>query len=229
MTPSGLDRRRVRQLLASAKHNSCVGSRIETFSGLFVGCPYKPFPLIGSASTPEVFAAPLDAFDCVTYIETVLALARAKTVNGFIIELRKIRYQGGRVEWKKRNHYMTGWIRNNQRGGIVRRVAAASVPTVLRRRVLNVVPGLPVLRARIRCVPKNALPRLAPHLAAGDLVFFASTRKNLDFFHAGIIARTGERLLLRHASRSQSGVVEQALDDFLKMNRMAGIVAVRPS
>jgi hypothetical protein len=35
-------------------------------------------------------------------------------------------------------------------------------------------------------------------------------------------------MLLRHASRSQGRVVEQELEEFLKMNRMAGIVAMRP-
>ena len=47
------------------------------------------------------------------------------------------------------------------------------------------------------------MPRLEPHLQSGDLIFFVSTRKNLDVFHAGIIVRDGKRVLMRHASRSQ--------------------------
>jgi len=225
--PLGLSRR-VQQVLTEAKHNRSTVSRIETFSGHFLGYPYKPFPLIGSAGTPEVLVASLDGFDCVTYMETVLALARSTTVDGFIGWLRKIRYERGRVEWKRRNHYMTGWMRNNLRDGTVRRIAASTVPTVRRERVLNALPGLPARTASIRSVPKNALPRLARFLCTGDLIFFASTRKNLDFFHAGVIVRDGERLLMRHASRSQGGVVEQELDDFLKANRMVGVVVVRP-
>lgn len=218
----------MRQVLAKAKHDRGIGSRIETFSRDFVGYPYKPFPLIGSADTPEVFAASLDGFDCVTYIETVLALACAATVDGFITSLRKIRYERGRIGWKMRNHYMTGWIRNNLRDGTVRRIPASSVPTVSRERVLDVVPGLPARHTAMKCVPKNAVPRLAKSLCTGDLIFFASTRKNLDFFHAGIIVREGEQIRMRHASRSQGGVVEQALGDFIKANRMAGVVVVRP-
>jgi hypothetical protein len=65
-------------------------------------------------------------------------------------------------------------------------------------------------------------------LRSGDLIFFASTRKNLDMFHAGIIVRDGEKILMRHASRSQGGVVEQELSEFLKANRMAGVIVVRP-
>jgi hypothetical protein len=55
-----------------------------------------------------------------------------------------------------------------------------------------------------------------------------STRKNLDVFHAGIIVRDGKNILLRHASRSRRMVVEQELSEFLKANRMAGVIVVRP-
>jgi len=33
---------------------------------------------------------------------------------------------------------------------------------------------------------------------------------------------------MRHASRSQGMVVEQELSEFLKANRMAGVIVVRP-
>jgi cell wall-associated NlpC family hydrolase len=226
--PVGLSRRRVQQVLAEAKHDRSTASRIETFSRHFLGFPYKPFPLIGSAGTEEVFAVSLEGFDCVTYVETILALARAATVDNFIEWLRKIRYEDGRIEWKRRNHYMTGWIRNNLREGIVCRVSGSKVPTVSRERLLNVLPGLPAQPTRVKSIPKSAIPRLARFLRNGDLIFFASTRKNLDVFHVGIIVRDNERLLMRHASCSQGGVVEQELGSFLKANRMAGVIVVRP-
>jgi hypothetical protein len=229
MAPRGLNRGAVQQLLANIKHHRSVASRIAAFSKHFIGSPYTPFPLIGSADTPEVLVASLDGFDCVTYIETVLALARASSVDSFITWLRKIRYDHGRIDWKKRNHYMTGWIRNNLRDGTLDRIRISSVPTVQRKRVLNVVPGLPARSTTVNCVPKSAISRLAEQLSTGDLIFFASTRKTLDFFHAGIVVRNGDRLLVRHASRSQGGVVEQQLADFLEANRMAGVVVVRPS
>jgi hypothetical protein len=65
-------------------------------------------------------------------------------------------------------------------------------------------------------------------LHSGDLVFFVSTRRHLDVFHTGIIVRDGASVLMRHASRSQGGVVEQPLSEFLKANRMTGVIAVRP-
>ena len=226
--PRGLSRRRVEQLLSATKYDRSAGGRIDVLSRHFVGHSYKPNPLIGSADTVEVFTASLDGFDCVTYIETIVALARASNVDDFTEWLRKIRYERGRIQWERRNHYMTLWIRNNVREGIIRPVSMPTVPIVSRERVLNVVPGLAAQRTRVRCVPKPAVPRLEQHLQTGDLIFFASTHKNLDVFHAGIIVRDGKQVFMRHASRSRGGVVEQELSEFLKANRMAGVVVVRP-
>jgi cell wall-associated NlpC family hydrolase len=226
--PRGFSRRRVQQLLSEAKHERCASSRIDVLSRHFLGHSYESNPLIGSADTAEVFTASLDGFDCVTYIESILALAFASNVDDFIEWLRKIRYERGRIQWERRNHYMTLWIRNNVRNGIVRPVPMPAVPVLSRERVLNVVPGLAAQRTGVKCVPKAAVPRLAAHLQSGDLIFFVSTRKHLDVFHAGIIVRDGKSMLMRHASRSQGGVVEQELSEFLKANRMAGVIVVRP-
>jgi cell wall-associated NlpC family hydrolase len=228
LQPRGLNRRRVEQLLSQTNHDRSSDSRIEFLSGHFLGHSYKPNPLVGSADTPEVFTASFDGFDCVTYIETVVALTRASNADEFTDWLRKIRYEQGRIQWDWRNHYMSLWIRNNVRNGILKPVSMPSLPTVSRERVLNVIPGLDPQRTRLKCIPKAAVPGLERHLQSGDLIFFASTRKNLDVFHAGIIARDGKKVLMRHASRSQGSVVEQELSDFLKANRMAGVIVVRP-
>ncbi|HYK63957.1 MAG TPA: N-acetylmuramoyl-L-alanine amidase-like domain-containing protein [Patescibacteria group bacterium] len=226
--PRGLSRRRVNQLLSTAKRDRSLDRRIDVISRAFLGRPYKPDPLIGSADRPEVFTASLNGFDCVTYIETVLALALASSAEDFVEWLRKIRYEGGRIQWERRNHYMTGWIRSNLRNPIIKPASIAALPALRKERVLNTVPGLPPQRTLMKCVPKRAMPRLAPRLQTGDLMFFVSTRKHLDVFHAGIIVRDGQRLLMRHASRSRGGVVEQKLSEFLKANRMAGVIIVRP-
>jgi cell wall-associated NlpC family hydrolase len=226
--PRDLSRHRVAQLLSKKESERSIASRIETLSRYFLGRGYKPNPLIGSADTAEVFTAALDGFDCVTYIETVVALARASNVDDFNDRLRKIRYEQGRIQWDRRNHYMSLWIRNNVREGIVTTVEVPDLPTLSRERVLNVIPGLDPQRTRLKCVPKAAAPRLERYLQSGDLIFFASTRKNLDIFHAGIIVRDGKKVLMRHASRSKGSVVEQELSEFLKANRMAGVIVARP-
>src|ERR1051326_1875630 len=119
--PRRLSRRRVERLLSKTKSYSSAGVRIEILSRQFLKRPYQTNALIGSADTPEVLTVSLDAFDCVTYIETILALSLASNADEFIEWIRKLRYQGGRVAWERRNHYMTGWIRSNVRAGALRR------------------------------------------------------------------------------------------------------------
>jgi cell wall-associated NlpC family hydrolase len=226
--PGALNRRHVDRLISKINDDRSTAGRIDVISRHFLGRPYKPNPLIGTADTPEVFAASLDGFDCVTYIETVVALYRSFSVDDFTNWLRKIRYDRGLIQWARRNHYMTSWIRNNVREGIISPLSMPAVPTVSRERILNVVPGLSPRRTRLKCVPKRSVLRLQQFLQTGDLIFFASTRKHLDVFHAGIIVRDGKRVLMRHASRSKGFVVEQELSEFLKSNRMAGVIVMRP-
>lgn len=226
--PRALNRHSVEQLIRSAEDERSAAGRIDVLSQRFLGYPYQSDPLIGSAETAEVFTTSLDGFDCVTYLETVVALAGASNVDEFADLLRRIRYDKGRVGWSRRNHYMTDWIRSNLREGILRRVSMRAVPTVSKVRILNCVRGLPARRTQMKWIPKAALTRLEPHLETGDLIFFVSTRKNLDVFHAGVIVRSGERLAIRHASRSRAAVVEQELREFSKANRMAGVIVARP-
>ena len=205
-----------------------MAGRVDFLSRHFLGRPYKQDPLIGSARTPEVFTASLNAFDCVTYIETILALARSGSYDEFAKWLRKIRYERGRVVWNRRNHYISGWIRSNTREGVVRPVPLPAGSVVVRERVLNVLPELPAQKVQVKAVPKGNLHRLEGSVRTSDLIFFASTRKNLDVFHGGIVIRNGKRLLLRHAVRSRGFVVEQDLREFLRANRMAGVILIRP-
>jgi len=224
--PQDFDTRRVERLLKAATGATRAGSRVDIISATLLGKPYQSNPLIGSAETPEVFTVSTDRFDCVTYIETVFALAQSRDARCFFDVLRRIRYADGKVEWSLRNHYMTEWIRNNVRSGWIRRTSTLSAD-VAKDRLLTVVPGLSPRRAKFHCIPKTTLLRNSDKIETGDLIFFASTRAHLDVFHCGILIRNGHGVLLRHASRSKGSVVEQPLEEFLKQNRMAGAIVVR--
>src|SRR5579864_6369080 len=172
--PRGLSRRRVGQLLSKTKSERSAGNRIEAFSRHFLGCPYTANPLVGSRTEPEVFVASFDGFDCVTYIETILALARASDVCEFEDWLRKIRYENGSVKWTRRKHYMSEWIRINSHGKKpLKIVAPKDVPKAVKKRVLDDVPDLPRVPVRFECIPKPAIRKLAPYLQTGDFIFFA--------------------------------------------------------
>src|SRR5712692_8513496 len=88
--PRGLNRRRVEKLIRAAKDERSAAGRIDVLSRQFLGCPYQSDPLIGSAEIAEVFTASLERFDCVTYLETIVALAGASDVDDFADLLRRI-------------------------------------------------------------------------------------------------------------------------------------------
>ncbi len=184
-----------------------VAVRVDSISRQFLGRPYVTNPLIGSADTPEVFIAGIDGirggFDCVTYVETVIARSYARNSKDYASFLRRIRYESGRVDWKRRNHYMTNWIRNNARAGLVQQLNFGTA-SISKQRQLNMVPGLPPQKQRFSCVPKRRLGKVACNIQSGDLIFFASTRPHLDVYHCGIVIRDGEQAL-DAARLSQSG------------------------
>jgi hypothetical protein len=226
--PDHFDTRRAQQLIDAAAGHSAVPSRIDRISGALVGVPYRCNTLIGSAEQPEVFTIDLETYDCVTFMETVLALAQSRSAPAVPETLRNLRYKSGKVDWQRRNHYMTQWIRNNLKTGAVRRIAKLRA-TRHKDRILNVVPGLPSRRARFDCIPKATLLKSRDVLRTGDFVFMASTRSHLDVFHCGIIIKNGADLIMRHASRSRGAVVNQKLSEFFQQNRMAGVLVVRPA
>ncbi|RMG50411.1 MAG: DUF1460 domain-containing protein [Acidobacteria bacterium] len=225
--PEDFDPTRAEEILERIRHVPAVSERLNIVSGQFLGSPYIVHPLVGSADTPEVFTISLTGFDCVTYVETVLALALSDTVPQFIDTVRHLRYQGGRVGWRTRNHYMIDWIAHNVRQGFIVNLSEGR-GTVNKTRVLSTIPDLPSRSVTFRCFRKRAFPRIEDRIADGDVIFFVSTRKTLDVFHTGLLFRGRGGLILRHASRRHGGVVEQPLETFLQQHSMSGFILVRP-
>jgi hypothetical protein len=216
----------IESLLAAAGKGP-LARRIERLSGSLVGRPYVVGPLGGGPGERETLRASAAGFDCVTFVETVLALAWARDRREFRRLLRRLRYRAGRIGWASRNHYMTGWARENEAEGLVVNLTRGK-GTVARERTLSVVAGLPARRARFRCFPARMVPRLGDRLDTGDVVLFASTRRDLDVFHAGLLVRRRGELRLRHATRSRGAVVEEPLSAFLSAQRTSGLIVLRP-
>jgi len=225
--PPGLNLRETARLLAFVKAEVELPDRIDRISARFVGSPYFENPLGGGPEEKESLTCSLKGFDCVTYIETVLALALAKSMEVFPSLLREIRYAKGKVEWPSRNHYMVDWIRNNQTRGFVINITAGT-GAIEKTRLLNVVEGLPDKTVTFFCYPKRRLKSIADKILTGDIVLFASVKKHLDVFHTGFLIRRESEILLRHATRRRGAVIEQRLEEFLAEHRMSGLILVRP-
>lgn len=217
----------VRELLNASRTQFPVGKRINIISAHLLGKPYLINPLIGSLDQPEVLVTRMDGFDCVTFIETVLALAYARNETEFVRRLRELRYRDGLVQYQNRLHYTTDWSQYHVRRGFLQDLTVGD-NTLVREKPLFLLKQLPAKVAHFRFYPKYKLASVTGLLHEGDLIYFVSGRKGLDISHVGLIIRDGDRLLLRHATRHRRQVVEQELEDFCRRTPMSGFIINRP-
>ncbi len=225
--PSTLDNAEAASLLEATSGEASLSARLDAISRSFLGRPYVENSLVGGPETPEVLTISLEAFDCVTYIETVLGLAFSRSVTSVITTICEMRYDGGEVDWRRRNHFMIDWARNNEMRGMVKNLTKGA-RTVEKTRTLGSINGLPLKKATFRCFPKQRLLQVSPACETGDLILFASTRKWLDVFHVGLLVKHVNRLLMRHATLTAGCVIEQDLVEFIRNNRMSGFMLLRP-
>ncbi len=105
------------------KPKSDLPTRIAVISAQFLEKPYLRGAL-GEGTQGYYDNAPLyrvDAFDCETYVDTVLALALAKDQTTFKQRIRQIRYQDGHVSFIHRNHFTClDWNQHNQKQGFLK-------------------------------------------------------------------------------------------------------------
>ena len=98
-------------------------TRTTTISGLFIGRKYL-LGSLGEGNNSFYDQSPLyrtDAFDCETYVDTVLAIALAKDPETFKQRINQIRYRNGHVSYIDRNHFTClDWNKNNQQQGFVK-------------------------------------------------------------------------------------------------------------
>lgn len=217
----------VRQLIASVASVEAIGSRIELVSEQLLGRPYLTRPLIGSPTTREALVSRVDGFDCVTFVETVLALAAVDSPADFTRQLAAIRYRDGEIAWASRLHYATDWSAYQIGRGLLADFTTQP-ESLWRQKHLHRVKGLPPRHSSYRYYPKRAFPLIAPTLMTGDIIFFVSGSPGLDTNHLGIVIRRGDQLWLRNASRRQRQVVDEPLADYLRHHRMAGFFINRP-
>ena len=101
--------------------------RVEAVSELFLGVPYKLGPL-GEGPNGEFDRDPLirfDAFDCTTFVETVMALSLDSNLEAATRTLQKIRDKDGQIGYAARNHFIElDWVPNNVRAGYLRDITA---------------------------------------------------------------------------------------------------------
>lgn len=218
---------RIGELIEQARGKGKISQRIDFISGALRGTRYQGYTLIGGPRRPEKFVMRDDAFDCVTFCETVLAAAIAGNRGEFDSVLRNVRYHNGVVAWRERNHYFFEWGRHNVENRICRDVIMDGSLRI--EKTVDSQEGLDKRRFSMRVIPSANFLANKGKLENGDIVGFVTRRPNLDYFHIGFVAFGGHgELLLRHASQSRHRVLDEPMDRFIAVNRVRYVTLLRP-
>lgn len=199
-----------------------IGELTARIGRTFVGAPYVPGTL--EAEGAERLIVNLRTFDCVTFVENSLALARTAKLGGrfgmFKQELLRIRYRDGKLNgYPSRLHYFSDWIANNEAAGIVRNITR-DLGGIEDREPINFITTHPdlyrqladtaVLREIRRTeealsrtpryyIPKNRIADIASGIRNGDIIAATSAQPGLDVVHTGLALWINNELHLMHA------------------------------
>ena len=147
-----------------------------------------------------------DAFDCVTFCETVLAgghRARPRRVRRR--HCANIRYHDGIVNWYERNHYFFEWSRHNIENKMCRAVAIDGSVEIDKTVYWHKALGR--RRFAMQVMPRAVFMDSVALLHTGDIVGFVTERPNLDYFHFGFIAFDDDGEFLLAACRAKPRTV----------------------
>lgn len=232
-----------------------VGPLAARIGRNFVGAPYTPGTL---EQVPERLVVNLRTFDCVTFVESSLALARAvkyhaqPTFATFRQELQRIRYRAGIMdEYPSRLHYFSEWIHDNEQKGIVSNITV-DLGGVRDARPIHFMTtnrdaykqlssdaffekakqNEAELSGRTRyMIPESQIAEAAAKIQDGDVIAAVSTLPGLDIAHTGLALWQNGKLHLMHAPLVGSHVEISEVplaDRILKQEKQNGVMVARP-
>jgi hypothetical protein len=232
-----------------------IGEIVALMGQRFLGSPYVAHTL--EAGGPEHLVVNLREFDCTTFIESMLALARCVKLSGrsfqdFQAHLRLIRYRSGVIDgYPSRLHYFTDWIADNARKGTVTDATRELGGTARSFRIafmsehpdsyrqLKEAAVLEAIRLKEReltasprwYIPRGSILEMQSTLRDGDLIGITTSVDGLDIAHTGmIVVRSGQPGFL-HASLSGNRVevADGTLSTYLQRYRTHdGVMVARP-
>jgi hypothetical protein len=238
----------------SPDSNLPYGDLIVEIGCLFINVPYKVGTLENLGK--EKLIVNVSCFDCNTFVEIVLALARCAIAgklsrSEFCKNLKLIRYRQGKIDgYFSRLHYFTDWLRDNEKKKILKDISRQFDAEAQRKKINYMTFNrafYPALKnefefRKISLVEKN-LSRKVFHIIGrdkvsrqkmkiknGDIIAFATKDEGLDVVHVGFAIWQGKNLHLLHASSKEGGVVISAttIVAYLKSNKkFIGITIAR--
>lgn len=215
------------------------GPRAAHSTAQLLGAPYLPSPL-GEGSGPDPDPRfRLDAFDCMTFVETAVALGSASSPDEAARALDDVRYSGAPSLASRNHEVLSQWIPANLEKGWIADVGlqlagplartAEKVYTpeswALVRTAGRAIPGLPrrrlpLGRFAVNVVPMAELPAVVPRIPEGAIAFVVradAPDRATRITHAGIVVRSRGAVRVRHATSSKGvgRVIEEPIERFV--------------
>ena len=230
------------------------GQLIIEIGRFFLGAPYQAGTL--EKAGRERLVASLVEFDCTTFVETVLALARCAIAgklspSEFQKNIKFVRYRQGKIDgYASRLHYFIDWLRDNEKKKVLKDVSRSLDGTPRRKKIYfmtshrELYAGLKheaefrrmlvveknISRKVFYVIGKDRLAGQQSKIQQGDMIAFATDQEGLDVAHVGFAVRQGKSLRLLHASSKEGAVVisKKSPEGFLKSNKkFTGILVAR--
>jgi cell wall-associated NlpC family hydrolase len=237
----------------SGVYSKPIQQRMEFFARQLLGTPYVGFTLDQNPNQ-ERCTVLVTGLDCVTFMETVLNLARTKDPSEE--SLRKsvtfTRYWGGKVNgYLSRLHYTSDWIFDNDRKKTVVDLSK-SLPggSVFTKRVgymslnpekyaalkanPNLMPELRLMEGRSNArqkwfVPIDSIRSAERELQTGDIIALCGGPEGIDCTHVGMIIVEDHVPHFVHASSTKKEVTfDKRLSEYLEGGKTTGIMVARP-
>lgn len=232
------------------------GEILAAIGRQFIGNPYEAHTL--DRSTSEELVTDLHSFDCVTFIENALALARAVTANRLTFDayreqLRLLRYRGGVIDgYTSRLHYFTEWIADNAAKGILRDVTQEIGGVRLKKKIsfmsshreaypqlaadslfgrMQSIEGA-LSKKEMFYIPKELIRSIDRKIHTGDVIAITTSIEGLDVTHTGIAVRIGDGTLHYMHAPNVNGTVTISAEPLWKyvgkFSMNSGIIVARP-
>jgi hypothetical protein len=234
-----------------------MGRVITTIGQKFLGKPYAGGTL--DSTIDEHLVVNLRGFDCVTFIENVLALSRAiksntLTFDAYKQHLQAVRYRSGIINgYSSRLNYFSEWITDNQKKRILADVTKVLGGIPYRKTIHfmtghrslykqlgsdSVFTAIGIIEKELSALPLYYIPKrnvaaIESRINDGDIIAITTNVNGLDISHTGIAIRNKDGSLhLLHAPDT-NGIIrvtaETLSKHLLAHKNQTGIVVARPT
>ena len=223
-----------------------VNEAMPRLAEFFLGSPY----LAMSLDQPGLEQLRLDlvSFDCMLFVEQLLATVSAESFDDFVERTRQLRYRNGEIGYCTRQHYFHDWVSSAQAQGLLEKApvwsgeATRDLPLNFMSSHRAQYPALQsqdlfdCIRAREQgrrikqhYVPLRDLEAALPSVESGDIFAVATRVDGLDVSHTGLLVREGSRVDAIHAAPGRGVMRSRSFARYIRSVPDAiGAVIVRP-